>query len=215
MKKVLAIVFVCFLSTLLVSAQRVDERAQGILNGVSQKTKSHSSMKIDFEMKIENKVDKTSSSQNGVLIVKGSKFKLEISGTDLYCNGNTVWSYIEETNEVQINEYEEDEDAISPNSILTIWEKDFRSKFITEKTVDGVLTQVIDLLPNDGDKSYYKIQLFIDKAKKQLIKAVIYEREGQEITYKIKSQKVNLSLTDAFFVFDKTKYPGVYVEDLR
>jgi len=147
--------------------------------------------------------------------LKGSKFHLTLNNQVVLCDGSTVWTVINESKEVQINDYAKDENAITPTNILTIWEKNFRYKLINEETIDGILCQVIDLIPNEGNKPYYKVRIYIDKAKQQVYKASVFQREGDTHTYIIKKLVTSEQIADTYFTFNKKDFPGYSVTDLR
>lgn len=42
----------------------------------------------------------------GEIIVQGPKFNLKLSGQEIINNGTTVWTYLKESNEVNITNYE-------------------------------------------------------------------------------------------------------------
>jgi len=90
------------LFTFSLSAQ-TDTKAQKILNDVSAKTKSYNSIRIEFTYKMENTAQKINDSYKGVLISKGNKYKLTVSGQDVISDGKTVWTYLKDANEVQVN----------------------------------------------------------------------------------------------------------------
>lgn len=215
MKKLLSFTLaIFFLMSLNIKAQQEDAKSKAILDAVSKKTKAYTTIKADFEYTLENKTDKSSVKQKGSIILKGNKFKLLIEGQTLINDGKTVWNYIKESNEVQINESVNDDNSITPSNLLTIWEKDFRNKFISEGVENGITVQIIDLVPKKT-RSYYKIKLYIDKAKSQLVKAIIFEKEGKTHYYTLKNFVTNEAVSDSTFTFDKTKYPNVEVIDLR
>jgi outer membrane lipoprotein-sorting protein len=96
-----------------------------------------------------------------------------------------------------------------------MYEKGFRSKYMGEKTISGKVIQVIELTPEDTKKNYFKIVLNIDKAGKFVSEAKIYEKSGGILTYSIVKFTPNFAVTDDVFVFNKSKFPGVDVVDLR
>lgn len=192
-----------------------DPKATQILNGVSAKYKSFSSVKADFSIKIENGQNKTTDIQAGTLYVKGNKYKVILKNQEVISDNNTVWTYIKEANEVQVNTYEPDENSITPSQIFTIYEKNFSYAFMEEKTVNAKVLQFIELTPNDKSKPYFKIRLGIDKVGKMVQNAVVFDKNGNRYTYEIKTLTPNAALADSFFTFDTKAHPGVEVVDLR
>jgi outer membrane lipoprotein carrier protein len=213
-KSLLVSLFVLF--TLNVFAQQPDTKtAQTILNGVSEKYKSYSSVKADFSLKVENSANQATDNQTGTLYVKGNKFKLELNNQQIVCDNVTIWTFLKDANELQINNYEPDENSISPSQIFTIYEKNFLYGFIEEKTVNGKVFQVIELTPKDKTKSYFKIRLMINKTDKMVSQAKVFDKNGNKYTYEIQKFTPNVQLADNFFTFDSKKYPGIEVVDLR
>lgn len=215
MKKIITILLGLFSLTVAASAQQKDVKAQQILNGVSTKYKSYKSVQADFILRVEGGQNDTKDQQTGTLFVKGNKYKLQINNQEIISDNNTVWTYLKDANEVQINSFEKDDNSISPSEIFTIYEKNFLYAFTDEKTVGGKVMQFIDLTPNDKSKPYFKVRLAIDKVAKAIQSAVVFDKNGNRYTYEIKKFTPNPDINDAFFSFDSKKHPGIEVVDLR
>ncbi len=196
-------------------AQQNDPKATQILNGVSAKYKSYSAVKADFTIKVENSQSKTSDTQTGTLYLKGNKYKVTLKNQEVVSDNKTVWTFIKDANEVQVNDYEPDENSITPSQIFTIYEKDFLYIFSEEKTVNGKVYQYIELTPLDKSKPYFKIRLGIDKTAKTVQNAIVFDKNGNRYTYEIKTFTPNPTIADTFFTFDEKAHPGVEVVDLR
>lgn len=197
-------------------AQDHDPVAKGILDKLSNKTKQYSSIKTTFIYTMENNKENISESQKGVLLLKGEKHKLDISGQQIINNGTTLWTFIEDADEVQVSEPEYEEGTISPSNIFTIYESGFKYKFHKEETINGIVQQQINLYPeNANEKAYHTIRLSIDKAKMQITSIRIFGKEGDDYIYTIEDFKTNLPVSDTDFQFDPAKYPDVEVIDLR
>ena len=149
------------------NAQEQDPKAKKILDELSVKTKAYTAVKAEFSWEVLKK-DKTKDVQSGKIETKGSKYKLEIPGHEIYCDGKTVWDYIKDANEVQIKDMEVGgDDVVNPSNIFTIYEKGFKYKFVSEDAT----TQLIELYPiNPDKKKFHTIKLSIDKVKKQISK---------------------------------------------
>jgi len=194
----------------------IDLKAKIILDEVSVKTKSYTSIKAEFILSMENKADNISESQEGTLLLKGEKYRLEIAGQEIISDGKTVWTYLKDVGEVQISESEYDEGAVNPTNIFTIYEEGFKYRFLKEEVQDGRSIQLINLYPiNANEKSFHTIRLSIDKNKKQLIAIKIFGKEGNTYTYKIKKFATNLNVDDSHFIFNPSSHPDVEVIDLR
>lgn len=210
-KKIVLVALVAIGSLNCVNAQN-DPKAKAILDELSAKTKAYTSIKAEFSFTTEKK-DKTKDVQSGKIQTKGKKYKLEIPGHEIFCDGKTVWEYIKDANEVQIKDMEtEGEGAINPSNIFTIYEKGFKYKFDGEDAT----TQTISLFPDNPDKKkYHTAKLFINKTKKEISSVKMMMKDGSTQTYTIKSFTPNVPIPDTDFTFDAKAHPGVSVEDMR
>ena len=188
-----------------------DKKATAILDEVSVKTKSYKTIKIDFTYAMDNSKEKIHDKFKGTLVSKGDKYKLTAAGQDVISDGKTIWTYLKDANEVQINNVGEDEDSFTPTKMLSGYTKDFKSKFIEEKGNN----QVIELYPLKKGKTFTKVRLTIDKAKKQISRFVIYDRSGSTFSYIIDKFVVDQPIADTVFTFNKAEHPGVDVNDMR
>jgi len=191
---------------------QTDPKAKAILDDLSAKTKAYTTIKAEFTFTTEKK-DKTKESQEGKIFTKGNKYRLEIPGHVIYCDGKTIWDFIKASNEVQVKDAETGgDDAVNPSTIFTIYEKGFKYKFDGEDAT----TQTISLFPENPDKKkYHTAKLFVDKVKKQISSVKMMMKDGTTQTYTIKSFQSNTPIADSEFTFDMKAHPGVSVEDLR
>ncbi|MEO6883882.1 MAG: outer membrane lipoprotein carrier protein LolA [Bacteroidia bacterium] len=191
----------------------VDKKAKTILDNLSAKTKTYTSIKADFSIAIENS-KKEIDTQTGSIEVKGTKYKLSIKGQDIISDGKVVWTYLKDANEVQINNVDNtSDDAINPSTIFTIYEKGFKYAFESESK-SGIET--IDLFPlNPAKKKYHTVKLMIDKTKNQITSIIVLMKDASSITYTIKNFIPNAPVNDTSFTYDPKSHPGADVVDLR
>jgi outer membrane lipoprotein-sorting protein len=192
-----------------------DKDASKILEKVSKNYRSYKTIKAAFKIKISNIKDKSSQTEKGTLYVKGKKFRVEMDGQEIYCDGKTMWTYLKDANEVQISTYNPKSSDINPSEIFTVYEKGFLSKFMGEGKKGNVVTEQIELTPTDKKKPFFKVKLTIDKMAKKVMDMTVLSRNGIESLYEITSFNSNINIEDSFFRFDKKSKPGVVEIDLR
>jgi outer membrane lipoprotein-sorting protein len=195
-------------------AQR-DENALTILDAMSSKYKKIPSYSADITSSLINETDGINEEFGGKITVKGDKYKLELDDQVVINNGETSWTYLPDVNEVNIDTYNPDEDEISPSKIYEAYKKGYKYIYIGDQNIDGKPHAVIDLVPDNKDAQYFKIKLFIKKADNALTQWVMYDKSGNQYKYTIKNFNSSINPSDAFFVFDTSKYPDVEVIDLR
>lgn len=205
-----------FLMATSLTAQQ-DPKAKEILDKVSVTTKSYKTVQIDFSFTLENKKNKVNQTNEGQVTIKGKSYRLHMSDRiEVFCDGTTSWSYMTEAKECNISTVEEDKDgALNPANIFTIYEKGFTFTYIGEENLAGKAVEVLDLFPTDKSKEFVRVRLYIDKVKSQIAKAQTFNKDGNTYTLVLKTMKTNIELKDDFFKFDKSKYPGVEMNDMR
>lgn len=203
--------FLALVLVALMAQAQTDKKAVAILDDVSAKTKSFKTIKIEFVYAMDNTRQKIHDKFNGTLLAKGDKYRLSAAGQDVICDGKTVWTYLKDTKEVQINEVGADDDSFTPTRMLSNYTRDYKSKFIEEKGNE----QVIELYPVKKAKSMVKVRLTIDKAKKQVSRFLIQDKNGSTFTYTINKFVTDQPIADSQFGFNKADYPGVEINDMR
>ncbi|MBC8266032.1 MAG: outer membrane lipoprotein carrier protein LolA [Flavobacteriales bacterium] len=210
-KNITALFLIASINLSTVIAQ--DKLATSILANLSEITLSYNSISIEFDHIFTNKSAGINEKSNGKLDLKGDNFRIDMPKQLIINNGTTHWVYLKEMNEVSIMDYDkEDQDALSPNKLFTIYNEDYKNAYVEAKAVDGERMHIIDLFPKESEP-IMKITLTINALKSQIHILEIYDKNGGVYTYNIKSFKTNLDI--APFTFNTEDYPGVEVIDLR
>lgn len=216
MKKLLSTLFIS--SAILLGAQEQDPKAKTILDEVSKATKAYKTISADVVFTIYNKdkkvVDKP---QAWKVQVKGQKFKLEIPGTQIVCDGKTLWNYNKDAKEVTIKDFDPANEEQNPSTIFTMYETGYKYKYIKEEMVAGALCHSIDLYPavKPEKKKFHTVKLYINKAKKQIVQLKMIMKDGGTQVYDIKTMKTNVEMPDAAFVFDTKPFKPDQISDER
>ncbi|MFC0773176.1 LolA family protein [Terrimonas alba] len=212
----LYIAMVLLISSSVVIAQKNDPAAKQVLDAVSAKFKTFSSVQAGFAYKVENAAGKALSNKSGTVWMKGNKYKVSFGGQDIFSDGKTVWNYDKNSNEVTINNIDASGSTLTPQKLFTnFYDKDFLYLLNGEKKVGSKTLQEIEMTPTDKSKAFHKVYLQVDKAAKTIYSTKVLENGGNRYTYTVSTMKTNAPLADNQFVFDKSKYPGVEVVDLR
>lgn len=213
MKKIACLLSVAFLTVSLAFAQK-DKRAQGILDAMSKRYKSLKSYQAAFTYTSAGGGSKES--YKGDLTVKNEKFHLILGGQEVFTDGKTMSTYIKETNEVNVQDYDASGGGeLNPTQIYTIYKRGFDYRFLKEQKEGGRTLEVIELTPNRPKSPIATLQISVDKADKSVRNWLIINKDGKRTTYTITKFTPNVNVPDSYFVFDKGKYPGVEVVDLR
>ena len=205
----------CFLVSI---GQDQDPKAKLILDDLSKNTKTYKTILAEVAFTMYNKEKKAiEKPQIWKIQVKGQKFRLEIPGTSIVCDGVTLWNYNKDAKEVTIKTFDPLSDEQNPSKIFTMYETGYKYTYDTEKKVGLVNCSVINLFPaiKPEKKKFHTVKLSIDKIKKQMIQLIMLMKDGGTQVYDIKNLKTNSDLADKLFVFDTKGLKPDQINDER
>jgi len=194
-----------------------DPEALELLKTISNNYLAQPAHKIAFTLDIELP-GAAKESQQGQLIQAGEKFVLEMAGRKIISDSETVWMYLEDINEVQINdaEFDESEEFLSPSDIFSLYESnDYLFAISNYGNENGLATTQIEGKPLSEDSDYSKMRLTVTSSDNTVKRLKIFLKDGSRYTLQIDQHDPNFVTEKKTFVFDAAQYEGVHVEDLR
>lgn len=197
-----------------------DPEATAILEKLKKEYKSYSSMEIDFTLTIAFPEEKEEV-QKGSIAQKGSSYRMQMGPQEIISNGEILWMYLKERNEVQINDVEElgDEEEVnifSPDDLFTLYEKgEYIYGLVNEGEEGGKSFQQIEFKPTDRYSEYTKLRLTIEKGNNRVMRMKVFSKDGSKYTLNIDNLTANKKFGADHFTFKEEDYPGVKVADLR
>lgn len=203
------ILIAVFLFSQLISFGQ-DEKAEKILKDLSANTKSYSYMDVDFDFNFINTSQDINESQKGNIKINQNKFRLDLNQQLIISDDSIQWIYLKESNELQIMEYDSQDDMISPNKLFTIYENGYKSQYIELKENN----HIIDLFPIESNE-FKNIQLHIDQDKIQLKKIILFDKNGGSFSYLITKFITDKEIDENSFRFNEANYPDLEIIDLR
>lgn len=215
MKRSLGLLVVIFHLFSLSLFGQYDDKALGILDGMADKYKNIPAYEATFTQTLENQQADINEDFSGKITVKGEMFRLDMGGQEIINNGKTVWTYIPEINEVNIDNYSPEAGEMTPSKIYAAYKNGYKYVYLEEQQEGGKSYDIIDLVPENKNDQFFKIRLMIDQKAKTLKSWTMFDKSGNKYIYDITDFKVLNDIKDSFFQFDKGKYNGVEVVDLR
>ena len=164
---------------------------------------------------MENAAEKLNETYRGEINVMGEEYRLKIGEQEIINNGTTIWTYLREVNEVNIDNYYPEDDPMAPSKIYTIYQQGYKYSFVEEKKRKGRIVQIIDIEPDNKDEPFYKIRLTIDKVDKTLVNYKVFDKNGNRYLWSVSDFDSDIKLTASHFEFDPSKYKDVEIIDLR
>ena len=202
MKK-FAILMILAVMAVAASAQNVDGGANELMKKVSLQYQKYNTLQFHYTLKT-TKDEKTLGVSEGDFYLKGSKLE-DIKQVISHPQALEQCEKFIEARKLLKTTFE---------NILKDWSAQFRAKFIRDEFQNNVQYSIVDLTPKTA-QSYYRIRVYIGKTSLKIAKVMVYEKDNTIYTYNIEQFKSDIPLDDKLFVFDKTKHPGVEVNDMR
>ena len=182
---------------------QTDTKAVEVLDKVVEDLSKSSGIRADF-----------GGSETGFLLLKGEKFYLQSGNIQSWYDGKTQWSYVADTEEVNISHPTPEElQSINPYLILMRYKTDFNCTYKGNQTRNGAKGHEIVLTSKHSEHSEV-IRVFISNTYQPL--AMRMEKNGQTLSeINVVSYKTNQKLEDGMFQFNKSLYPNAEIIDMR
>ena len=214
MKNPLSLLLVALLPALPAAAQQ-DPKAGKILDQMSAKYQALNAYNATFTQTLESPGLKGKENINGDITVSGQKFHLKLSGQEVINNGTTMWTYLKNENEVNVSDADPEEQEMSPSMIYTMYKKGYKYTYVEQVKDGGEACDVIELSPDSRTADVFKVRLTVRQKDRSLKNWKMFKKNGNRYTFTIKNFKPNPPVNANTFAFDKAKYKGVKVVDLR
>lgn len=210
MKLILTLVIT--LCNLLVFANN-EKEAKTFLDKAADKFKNYQAVEVDFDIVMENQSEDIRETHSGKAFMKGKFYKLILMGTESYFDGEDIYSYMPEIEEVNIKKpSEEEQEFLNPTTIFEIHNQGFKQRILKN---EGEYV-FIELIPEKKGRSFTKLEIKLNKAKNNIEQVTSFGMEGDLIHIIIKNTKeIKPVPQDSFFKFDCSAHPDVEVIDLR
>ena len=194
------------------SAQKIDAKAKTLLDAVSSQYKSKNNvyLKFVYGTGTGKKVTKT---EPGIFYSAKDKYKLKIMGTEQIFDGNKIYNISAEDQEVTVTKPTGSEQMFSPLTYIEEYKKGYNVKYVGKINVNGVSADLIKLTPTTKN-GIKEVNLFVNAAKKQLVKLEQFSTDNTVSVIAISEYKENQTLNNTMFSFDKNQYKNYLVTEL-
>lgn len=202
MKKLYSIALVLVVMLLQVNAQN-DPNAKKVLDAVSNTVKAYKTISAGFSIKSVTSRGVNNGTKTGTIVTKGQKYVLKEGKSEILCDGSKTYNY-DGSKTITVSSVEESGQTLSPQKILSgAYDKDFTYRLVATK---GNFHE-IEMKPLDTRKNFSKVNIFVDKTKNMIARAVILDKGNNTVQVSFTNIVPNKNLADNLFVFNAAKYP--------
>ena len=150
----------------------------------------------------------------GVIRLRGEKFVLEAGGMTTWFDGHTQWTYLPESDEVNISEPTDEElQTLNPYAWLSLYDRGYDLKLLPADASD---IYKVEMVARSPEAQVSRLVFWLDKSGLQPVKfslTLAGSVEPTEIT--VGNYRTGQTYADAMFAFNPREYPTAEVIDLR
>ena len=190
----------------LIHAQKIDNKAKGILDAVSANYKSKNTLYFKFSYGTGS--GKISKNQTGSFYASKDKYKLKIMGNEQIFDGIKTYSINEDEQEITIAK-QNSKETLSPINYIDSYKKGYNIHYIGKnKNLD-----IIKLTPtkNNGIKEVF---LYVNTSKNNVEKIEQHSTDKHITTITITEYKENPKVDSKIFTFNKNLYKNYLITEL-
>lgn len=202
MKKLYSIALVILVMAFQAQAQN-DPNAKKILDAVSKTVKTYKTISAGFSIKSVSSRGVNNGTKTGTIVTKGEKYVLKEGKTEILCDGAKTYNY-DGSKTITVSAVEDAGQTLTPQKILSgSYDKDFTYRLVATKAN----VHEIEMKPIDSRKNFSKVNIFVDKVKNMITRAVILDKGNNTVQVSFTNLVPNKNLADNLFVFNPSKYP--------
>ena len=190
----------------LIHAQKIENKAKGILDAVSANYKSKNTLYFKFSYGTGS--GKISKNQTGSFYASKDKYKLKIMGNEQIFDGIKTYSINEDEQEITIAK-QNSKETLSPINYIDSYKTGYNIYYIGKnKNLD-----IIKLTPtkNNGIKEVF---LYVNTSKNNVEKIEQHSTDKQITTITITEYKENPKVDSKIFTFNKNLYKNYLITEL-
>lgn len=180
--------------------------ANSILDSASAKFRSAKSLKAAYTITADGQ------NQSGTLTLSGDRFVISSPQISSWYDGKTQWTYSTHTGEINITEPTPEElQQVNPFAIISSFRKLYKAVLLKSPSSE----KKIRLTANDphADISSVELTLNSNTLYPSLIEMTLSNK--RKVTIKVTTVTPGAELPISTFRFEKSRFPGVPIVDLR
>ena len=191
--------------------------AEPYLEAVSNQFRMDEGYEIQMDYIREDLMRETSAEGEGMVWIKGIKYKILIDEFIVYFDGTKQYSQNTETEEVYVSIPDPDEPSFFyavPISIIKSYKQNFKYQLMGKKLFHGKECMEVELYPMDLTGPYALMKLYIRHNTKKLVGVQLRHKEGILYTMVLSEITSGQKYSDEVFVFDPDQYPNTDIIEL-
>jgi len=201
----------------LLQVRAQDERVRPYMAEVNKQFGLDEAFRIEMDYIREDIMRETRGEGEGIIWMKGLKYKIEVDEYIIYYDGEKQYSQNTDTEEVYVSAPDPGEPGYLqavPLKVIKSYEQDFRYQYMGERPFNGKNHVEIKLSPKDITGPYSMLKLYVHPQSMKLAGFVLKHKEGINYTMILSRVEGGQDLDDSTFRFDPEAYPNTEIIEL-
>lgn len=211
MKRIVGILLMVFSINL---AMGQDDESKAILDKMSALYKAMPGFEIGFVQKVIDEAEVVDRFAGSAQVSK-EQFIVKFKDQYIYCNGTILWTYLAESQELTIANFEPEESFINPSNVYDIYKEGFTYRYLRKEALKGEDVHVIELISTDEDSDFTNVIMYIGTEDSYLKAWDLIDYDGIQTSFEVSLFKPDQAYGVKHFVFSYEKHPVSHEEDFR
>ncbi len=195
-----------------------DPKAKAFLDKVKKQYEGYSTLETKYKLEVKAAEQPKPDVTSGKMTQQGERYRVDIEKDFIIGDGKIIWRKAGNIVQIMNTDGKSKSEFLSPKELVKLYEKKEYVAGITAERTEGWSPKatIITLKPTNSRRGdYTKIELAIDQKTNNIVSATAIDKFQTRIKVSMDAPVTNQKLDTSKFIFDKSKYPGIKVEDLR
>ena len=194
-----------------------DAKAKLLLDKVKKQYDGYRSFESTFKVEYKFAEQPKAEVTTGKIYQQGENFRAEMGKDFVMSNGKIIWQKSGNAVQIKSASSKDADDLMTPKTLIRMYEKKEFTFAVTGETSEGWSKKATVLTgkPTKRSGEFTKIIIVIDQKTNHIVSVTAFGRDQTRSKISLDSPVLNQKYNESIFNFDKSKYPGVKVQDLR
>lgn len=171
-------------------------------------------IQTNFGLLVQEAGTKNRHMMNGVFLMHGNKFMLDMKEMKVYFDGTTQWAYSPSINEVTVsNPTEKELSETNPVALIQAYQSKSIIRFAKGNKDKSV--HLIELVPKSKNSDFKSIIVKVSKATKYPLHIQMTDKKGNLSAISLTQFRTGIATNAKTFTFDASIYKDIEINDLR
>lgn len=171
------------------------------------------SLQASFTQVIGSDFSGDSTRIEGTALLAGNRYRVETPNETVVTNGETTWIYSPRDSQVVVNDADEEESTLTPETFLSNSTEQYERQSAESTTRDGLPHHVLTLTATEPSSRFREVKLWVRRSDQLVTRLRATDRNGSTLDLRLHDIALNPSLKDDPFTFSAPQ--GVEIVDLR